>query len=292
MASSLTSPAAIYTAASAIVAARKAIARVTQFATDFSADAVTPGTTMKIPVFTAAETAAEFNPTSNNYENPDGTVTWASVNFKHIKSTFQFNDTDFLLADGTKFWDNAGAASGGAVSAGIEKAVGDLITSAGIEGTHAMASVTKKAVAQIRAKCATIGCDPGRSVVLLEPGYYAELLSLLDSNIYGGAEAVRNGLVPGLFGFKAVAEFGAFPDGGTLGAVIPEDAVAVAARVVPVQSPKVYEEVGVWTDPESGLSLGIRRHGAPKDGSNFMTVEASIGAALIQGAKCFRITAA
>ena len=54
MASSLTSPAAIYTAASAIVAARKAISRVTQFATDFSADSVTPGTTMKIPVFTAA----------------------------------------------------------------------------------------------------------------------------------------------------------------------------------------------------------------------------------------------
>lgn len=292
MASSLTSPAAIYTAASAIVAARKAISRVTQFATDFSSDAVTPGTTMKIPVFAAASAAAEFDRTSNNYENPDGTVTWADVNFKHIKSTFQFNDTDFLLADGTKFWDNAGKASGGAVSAGIEKAVGDLFTAEAVTGTHAMGTVTKKAVAQLRAKCAAVGCEPGRSVVLLEPGYYADLLSLLDSNIYGGAEAVRDGLVPGLFGFKAVAEFGAFPDSGTLGAVVPEDAVAVAARVVPVESPRVYEEVGVWTDPESGLSLGVRRHGAPKDGSNFMTVEASIGAALTQGAKCFRITAA
>ena len=290
MASSLTSPAAVYTAASAIVAARKAIARVTQFSTDFSTDAVNPGSTMKIAVFAASAVAGEFDVDSNNYENPDGTVTWADVNFKHIKSTFQFNDTDFLLADGTKFWDNAGKAAGGAVSAGIEKVVGDLFTAEAVTATHTMASVTKNAVAKLRAKCVEIGCDPGKAVVLLSPDYYAELLSLLDSNIYGGAEAIRNGLVPGLYGFKAVAEFSALP-AGTLGAVVPEDAVAVAARLVPVDSTSAYQEVGAWTDPESGLSLGIRRHGAAKFGGNFMTVEASVGAALTQGAKCFRITA-
>ena len=288
--SSLTSPAAVYTAAKAVVAARKAVAKVSEFSTDFSADAVKPGTTLKVPVF-AAGTAAAFNRTSNNYETVDGTVTWADVTFGHIKSTFSFDDTDFLLADGTHFWDNAGAASGLAVAAGIEKAVGDLFAEAAVTETHAMASVTKAAVAKLRAKCATVGIDPGRSVVLLSPNYFADLLGLLDANIYGGAEAIRNGLIPGLFGFKAVAEFSAFPEAATHGAVVPEDALAIAARLVPVESPAVYQEVGSYTDEQSGLVLGVRRHGDPATGSNYMTVECAVGAALVQGTKVFRITA-
>ena len=88
MATSLTSPALAFSTDKAIIAARKALAKVSLFATDFSNEAVQPGTTMKVPVFTPG-TASAFNASSNNYEKADGTLTYADVLFdKHVKNTF------------------------------------------------------------------------------------------------------------------------------------------------------------------------------------------------------------
>ena len=51
MSTSLTDPSLVFAANKALIAAHPAIAKVTQFATDFTADAVKPGTTLKIPVY-------------------------------------------------------------------------------------------------------------------------------------------------------------------------------------------------------------------------------------------------
>ena len=294
MATSLASPALVFAADKAIIAARKALAKAALFATDFSADAAQPGSTLKIPLFTPGAAAA-FNATSNNYETTDGSVTFAAMAFDHhVKNTFQFDDKDFTLVNGTNFWANAGRASGEAIALAISKAVAGLIVKANV-AQEAVFSAGKAALANLRKTAAAQGIDPAQTVVMLEPGAFAALLSALDANVYGGSEAIRGGLLEGLYGFKAVIEqsdLSADTAEKLVGALVPADALAIAGRTIPVLSPGVYEEVGITRDEVSGLALGLRRHGNPATGANYATVEALFGAALTQPGKIVRLVSA
>ncbi len=299
MATSLTSPALVFSTDKAIIAARKALAKVSLFGTDFSADAVTPGTTMKIPVFTPS-TAGTFNASSNNYEDTDGSVAYASVTFdNHVKHTFQFDDKDFTLVNGTHFWANAGRASGDAIAKAILSAATGLINKTNIpkttENEVTFTTISKTTAAGLRATCAAAGIDPAQTVLMLTPAKFAELLALLDANVYGGASAIRDGIVEGLYGFKAVMENGELDSGTTEklnGALVPTDSLVVAGRLVPVLSPSVYEEVGQTRDEVSGLVIGARRHGDPATGANYITHEALFGASLVQATKIVRLVSA
>lgn len=290
MASSLTSPSLVFAAEKAIIATRRALAKAKLFANDFSADAAQPGTTMKVAVFSPS-TASAFNASSNNYETVDGSVAYQSVSLSsHVKNTFAFADTDFNLVNGRGFWDRAGEASGGAVAKAIETAIiGGVETGS---GSATMASVTKANVAALRQACATANMDPARTVLILSPVNFATLLSLLDSYVYGGYEAIRRGVVEGLYGFKAVMEApGGFTSSTTSGYLVQEDAIVIAGRTITIQSPKVYQEIGYTTDEDSGLTLGFRRHGDPATGMNYATVEALFGYGVVQADAILKITA-
>ena len=131
--------------------------------------------------------------------------------------------------------------------------------------------------------------EAGRAVLMLDPANFATLLSLLDYYTYGDREAIKDGVIPGLYGFKAVIENNALPVGAK-GALIAEDALVIAGRRIEVQSPRVYQEVGYTTDEDSGLTLGIRRGADWATGMNSATVEALFGAAFVQPAKAVKLT--
>ena len=290
MASSIATPGLVFGANKALIASRKYIAKIRQFATDFSDEAIQSGATMKIPVYNGAPASA-FNATNNNYETTDGSVTWVSVTFaNHYKSTFEITDKDMLDFNATSFWTTVGIAQGRAIGLAIEGVVGGLFTTTAVTKTAYIGStITKKSIASIRAASATAGADPARSVMLLSPAIFAEVISLLDANVYGNAQAIQDGLVEGLYGYKAIMECSSLPS-GVIGVVVPEDAVAVASRLIRVGSPKVYEEVGTAVDPDSGFVLGVRRHGSPAKGTNFGTMEVLFGATLAQASKCLLLT--
>ena len=286
MATSLTSPGLVFAADKAIVSSRKALAKVAQFATDFTNDAVQPGTTLKIPVYDGG-TAESFNASTANYEHVTGTLKWASVTFSnHVKATFQFDDKDFLLGIDSSVWGKAGDAAGRAISKSIASTVSGLLTYSAAKAQVTSWSVTKAGLAGLRNSCAANGMDPAECVVMLQPTEFATILAALDSNVYGGSEAIRTGVIEGLYGFKAVIENSDLPVASAananlaVGVVVPQDAVVVAGRIVPVGSPAVYQEIGTTTDEVSGMTLGVRRHAAPSVGANFLTVEALFGAAL------------
>lgn len=291
MATSLTSPGLVFAADKAIVSTRKALAKVSQFATDFSDEAVQPGTTLKIPVYDGG-TAESFDASSANYEHVTGTLKWAAVTFaNHVKATFQFDDKDFLLGVDSSVWGKAGDAAGRAISKSISAAVSGLLTYDKAKAQVTGWTAGKDGLADLRKDCAANGLDPADCVVMLKPEAYAALLADLDTSVYGGGEAIRAGMIEGLYGFKAVIEnddipavSGAAVEGVSpakaVGVVVPQDAVVVAGRIVPVGSPAVYQEIGTTKDEVSGLTLGVRRHGSPAVGGNFLTVEALFGAAL------------
>jgi hypothetical protein len=317
---SLTSPELVFAANTAILKAQRAIAKLTKFATDFTPEAAQPGSTMMIQFFDDGE-AAEYNESTNNYSHADGSTSFIPVTFtNHPKKSFAFTPQDFLAVNGSKFWENSGAAAGRAVEIAILKTVSQyfnptLIPTSGqdkyVDGTGRVTGTLldfgawneqvfgtgafdKNAVAiKARQYCDAAEINPGECVLMLNAKAYGEVLASLDANLYGGPEAIRFGMIEGLYGFDAVMENDCLPkDANLVGVIIPRNAVGIAGRVLPVLNPKLYEEVGTVTDEHSGLTLQFRRGGAWETDRAVMTCEALFGAKLLQPTKIVRIVSA
>lgn len=283
MATSLTSPGLVFAADKAIVAARKHLEMLSLFTTDFSDEAITPGTTLKVPVFSGS--AADFAPTSSHgYNDVEGAVKWAAIDFStHKKLTFGFQDKDKLLVDTDPFWAKCGVAAGQGVGAALLAVATSKLTYTAATKISSW-SVSLPNMAGLRAKCAANNLDPARCVVILEPISYAALLAILPANVIGDGSAVITGVAKGLFGFKAVIEGTtiSLADGASsttgVGYVVPEDALAVGCRVI--NGSGTSEEWGTGKDEITGFTLGHRITVDQNGGYRNYTVEALIGAAL------------
>ena len=322
--SSLVSPALRFAANEIIMSLRKEITPVTQFTTNFTAEAVTKGTTLLVPIVYDTE-AGEFNRENNNYLTPNGSLMYAPMTFDtHVKHSFGFTANDFNLVNGTAFWSKTAEASTRAVSRKIANTVFGLITPTNIptRGTYkwditdkdgnvigsegvplqfgswnekvvGTGTFTKGIAAQLRAACDEADIAAGDTILALNPVKFAELLDTLDAQLYGGPEAIRSGIIPNLYGYKAVVEVNEMPNAGNqIGALIPATSIAVAARILPVLNPKLYDEVGVTTDEKSGLAVQLRRAGNVATDDSVGTVECLLSARLIQPTKIVRIVSA
>ncbi len=320
MATNLTNPELVFATNQAIISARAELAKVKLFSTNFSADAAQPGETMKVPIFLAGSAQA-FNKATSNYETSNGTVWWVPMTFKtHLHSTWEFGDKD-TLATNLDLWRHAGIAAGEAIGQGVVENImsvinkttvptsgkdpnavnenGDALALAPSFSAHnevvfagASGNTLKKQVAKLRATAKKVGIKPRRSVLAVNSDTFAELLDLLDSNVYGGSEAVRNGIIPNLYGWKAIMECDEYTSAegeNLVGAVIQEDCLAIAGRQIVPGSPSCYDEVGTTTDPDTGLVLTTRKHGNPRTGDTFATVEALFSYKLLQPTKVIRL---
>ena len=327
MATSLTSPKLVFASNQAIIAARGELAKVKLFCTNFSAEAAQPGETLKVPIF-LANSAKTFDPDNSlgngavDYETASGSCIWVPMTFKnHVVHTFEFSDKDFLESS-LVLWEGAGKAGGEAIAQALVESIIAPINATNVPTTGldpnyeqvgstgktasgvtipafsanneivfktVAGSTLKKQVAMLRGKCKKVGIKPRRSVLAINSDAFGELLDLLDSNIYGGTDAIQNGIIPNLFGFKAIMECDEWSDDNMVGAVLQEDVLAIGGRQVPVGSPSQYDEVGTTTDDNTGLVLGARRHGSAKTGKNYGTIEALFGSKLMQPTKVIRL---
>lgn len=330
--SSLQSAELVFAATQSIIKAQKAIGQLTKFATDFSAEAAQPGSTMMIQFFDDGE-ATEFDIKTNNYGHADGTTSFIPVRFgHHLKKSFVFTPKDFIENNGTKFWENAGNAAGRAVSRGLFKTISQIINKRNIkttgedvhesedgvitgtqlefgtwnEAVFGTGKFSKESVStKCREYCDAAEIDPAECVLMLNGKAYGEVLSTLDANLYGGPEAIRSGMIEGLYGFDTVMlndqllrEGQELPNGNTvtgenlIGAIIPRNALGIAGRVVPVLNPHLTVEVGTVTDENSKLTIQFRRVGDANTDSSTLTAEALFGAKLLQPTKVVRIVSA
>ena len=318
MASSMQSAALRFASNEIIIGLQKEITKVTQFTTDFSAEAAKKGETMMIPIM-LANRAENFNRATNNYGTVNGSMMYTPMTFKsNPKHSFGFTENDFNLVNGTQFWSKSGIASSEAISLRIASDVGALIHSDNIKtsGTDdtewvdadgeplkveqpkfsannvfnlGEGELTKLSVAKLRVACKNAKIPVSRTILALTSEKFAELLSLLDANMYGGTEAIRLGMIPGLYGYKAVMEFDEIAEG--VGALIPDTSIAIAARVKEIQNAHLYQEVGTTTDDKSGLVVQMRRGGDWTTGDAVATAECLFGAKLIQPTKVVRLVA-
>lgn len=289
----LTSPGVIKTTNEILIGLAPEITMVKQFTYDISNEVADYGAKVRVPFLTAgeAENYGDDNcATTNtgNYAHATGSLSDVFVTLtKQPKVTVPITQTDKLELPNDSFWGKAGEAGRNVIGASISKEICGNFTAANCTGGKiTMASVTKNAIAKLRNSAASKG-RIADYVLVLDGDYYADLISLLDSNVFGGVDPIQNGVISKLYGFKSIVCSYDLPD-GIKGALVPADGLAVAVRPVAVPDPAAYPECGVVSD-EQGFSLTALRFTDFATAKAFYNVTTLVGTALLRPAETFYI---
>lgn len=245
----------------AIFGLQRHIGAFSLFAKNFSPASGTQYSGIQVPVYSLTD-AADFVEGTTDWcsgaDSVDGTVITLD---KHFVKTISLPDTGV----GT----SAGAGNGEVelnFIADGAKAIGDVLGTAAskyVFGQFTQANVTASATmptskagfAGLLKICDDNGVDPFDCVLVLDPENYGALLATLDANVYGGEEAIKNGYVPNIYGFKGVAMTGYLPT-GVKGVIVPRDSFGVVTRV---NVPTIDGYANTWTvEDANGLSIGMR----------------------------------
>lgn len=134
-----------------------------------------------------------------------------------------------------------------------------------------------------------------RSLVLA-PSYFTALTkdeSVKAAYAYGSADAIRSRKIPALAGFSPIMEYAALPTNSEnlYGVALTKSAAVIAARVpaVPANFPGEIQNV---TDPDSGLTLQLRKWYSADDGKMYMSMAFMAGASVGNGSAAIRIVSA
>lgn len=271
-------PMEIYSA-KVIDALAGALAPIFAFSLDLSADAAKKGDTIRVPLI-AADAAADWNASSNNYGKAAATLTDREVPLTGRKLA-GFGVDDLQAANyAPQWWERKAVANVNAVAAAMIADVYALVTADNFGDTDAdkiavsLAGFSTKGVAAIRAKAIAKSMRPGISSLVLNPEFFSALLGSLDSATYGGSEAIRTGRIPRLMGFREVIEA---PDMTAPGFICHPDALCVANRYLAPIDPGAYSYAAPATDEDSGLTVGIREYTNPTTGVKSITQEICYG---------------
>lgn len=278
----LTSPGVIKSTNEILVKLAPTTTIVKQFAYDISDTVADYGDKVRVAMVTGG-TAENFDGSCANadYEHATGELSDVFVTLdSQPKSTIPITQMEKLELPNDSFWGKFAEAGKNSIGKAISQKIDGLFTAAACTGGKVtLATVTLANLAKLRASCAGRVAD---TVLILEPGYYADMLGVLPFNAYGNQDPILNGYVEKLFGFKAVVEGTDLPD-GIKGALVPANGVAVAVRPVAIVDESAYPEAGIVSD-ENGFSLSVMRHTAFATGKSFLNTTCLVGATLTQPA--------
>lgn len=253
------------------------IAPVTDFAHNFRELEDRVGAAIVIPNFSLSA-AGEFNASSNNYFGGSKEVTSETVNVnKHFVKSCMYEDRDLVETD-VQFSRDYGIGIGDALGRAIYKEVINTLSSATLSASFT--GTAKSNYADLFATVYDNGLDIGQTVLMLTPTYYAKLLGNLDSNVYGGVDAIQGGKIAGLYGFKSVVCAPDMP-ANWKGALVDANSVACAARYL---APMAGAYVNTWqaSDSVSGLPIGFREGCDLASGQRYIAGEVLFGAKVIR----------
>ena len=252
------------------------------FSTDVSGEVLGPSKSVEVPLV-EMDAAAAFNRSTNNFARSAMTPKTATVTFGDpIIAGFSVTADQASKID-KRWWEGKAELNATAVAASASTAVTSLITKTNfakaVTGVGTAASFAKSGVAKIAAACesSTNKLRVKFSALCLSGEYFYNLLAGLDANVYGGTEAIRNGVIPGLFGFGKVM----LMHGLTIpGFVCEPSAIAFAGRGFRPADETPYRAIREIKDPESGLSLTLVEYGDGPTGDLSESVTTRIGAAV------------
>lgn len=270
---------------SAVLAAHKNIAKLSLFAKNFRELEGKAGASVAVPVYDLTAAAA-FAAGTNDYATGTNEVGGELITLnQHLVKSVSI--TDVQEAETGISWarDTAGALAD-TLTRGVNAYVFGLINDTNVTKTADTPS-TKQTVAGLYATAEANDIPVDRAVVALAPTTFAAVLGMLDANVYGGSEAVKLGLIPGLYGFKGFVCTSNLPN-GTNGAIITDSAIGIAARYLAPGTEGAYPEAWAATD-EDGFTIGYRRFMDLGTGSNKFAADVLFGAKILQPAKIVRL---
>lgn len=230
------------------------LAALSAFSLDFSDELVEPGDTIRVPIVEAGPAAA-FDEANNNFDRAKADLTDRAVKIdKSAIAGFGIG-----LAQMANFrrnwWEGKAATDVTAVAAKVQQDVYELITEEAFPATAIsapLAGMNRKAAGKIAASASAAGLTVERASLCLSPEWFYALLADLDSSVYGGAEAVRKGVIPELFGFAAVVKV---PGYSGAGFVCEKSAICVGGRKVLPADTTPYREFSAMVEPATGLPV-------------------------------------
>jgi hypothetical protein len=258
------------------------LAPLSAFSTDFSGDAAAPGDTIKVPVV-ENQTAIPF---AGNYETGDADATGISVLLdKHDFKSNGVTDTEFHNSSFVQA-ERFGFQAGAAVAKLVSNTILAVVTAAnfGTAGFTGVASTfTGDDVVDLRTALTNKLAGDPRNLVL-GPDYFGALLKdtgINHADAFGGSEAVRAAMIPGLYGFQNVIEATQIPANAEnlVGFAAHPASIAVAMRYLSPQQDAAaeYLDTRQVTDPGTGITLGYRRWYSTVNGKMWITLEANYG---------------
>ncbi len=251
------------------------------FSTDCSGEVLDKKSkSVNVPLIRMNE-AGVFNRANNNFARPAGEPEYAEVTFGEPIITGFAVTADQASKIDKVFWEGKAELNMTAVAASASTAVTNLVTKANfakaVTSVGASSAFSKTGVGKI---CAAIENSTNKlrvrfSTLVLSGEYFYSLLAGLDASVYGGNEAIRGGVIPGLFGFRKVMTL---PGLQTPGFVCEPSCIAFASRGFRPADERPYNLVREVKDPESGLTLTVVEYPDGPSGDLSESVTTRIGA--------------
>jgi hypothetical protein len=272
-------------AETAIMGLQPHMASLKYFAHNFKELEDKKGSAIAVPVYSLTD-AADFDTNSNNWGSGENEIQGEVLNLeKHLIKSIGLDDvaagaTDInFLRDGTK-------AIVDVLAHAANKYVYGMINETNCPTSETFTGSDKTAFANLFKIASDNGVNPYEAVVVLNPEMYAKVLSFLDAVVYSNDQAVKYGVVEGLYGFRAVIASSYLP-AGVKGAIIPYQCVGIASRI---NKPAVDGYVSTWTaSTEDGFTLGFRVYEDLAKGVARLGADVLMGARLFQADKIIRL---
>lgn len=268
---------------SAVIAVQRHLSQFKNFAHNFSPMAGVQYGAVVVPVYNLSA-SSEFAEGTKDWCNGANSLDGAVITLeKHYINTIQLPD-DVNSKGDINFIADGAKAIAGKLALDAEKYVYSKFTA---DNTLSAAVPTTKAgFAGLMKICDDAGVDPYECTLVLDAENFGTLMSTLDANVYGGPEAVRNGMIEGLYGFKAVMMTGALPT-GFKGLIVPYGVAGVVTRV---NQPAINGYSSTWTvEDENGIGIGFRSFEHLCYGKALLGGDILVGAAVLQNNKAVRL---
>jgi hypothetical protein len=253
------------------------------FSTSYSAETVRRGSTVEVPLI-ANLTATTF---AGDYTTGGGTINNVSVSVAtHRIVTADVSDNEWANSSAvevTKFARQAGKALAQSVLTTIYNL---FVTTAGSAAQYTATVTGLSAFTLTNARALRKALSDEKApltdrALILNTTLYDSLLSqsgLLDAGQFGSRDAIADARVPRLLGMRVYESLILPTNSISLSAVaVHPNAVALAVRALEPQAPGEYLAAQTVTDPETGLTIGIRRFYRPETGKHHLAFECLFG---------------
>ena len=257
---------------SVLLGASKKLMLLSEFATDINLVPGSKGDIVRVPLIeddaedgtNSAETpsvvSGVFSESTNNFDRAKGDLKDVQVTL-----TSYITGRAISLAQAQNFdplwWSNQGVYRGKKVA---NKVFADIVTAlagAGVADDNEDIDVpaspddfTNDYVAKEVLPAIENGLiDPSEAILVLNGLYFDALIASLTSDVYGGTEAVRNGIIPGLYGFDKIVKLTNL--GSAPGYVLTRAGLAYASRQDFPLDTSVFTEFHPFVHDETGINM-------------------------------------